>query len=229
MHRNNFSLHNQRKVIIMTKILNKTFSFLLVLAIFFTLSLLSSASEDSTLIPYAMGDLNGDGKVTAVDARITLRSSAKLFALTDEQEAAADVFYDGKISAVNARKILRASAKLETLGEVPMLRADMQKRIMQDGSKLLIGEKSDYNLLKITNYYGTYNGNIVVGFSRPHISIARPPIEIAEGVTMAYIDYIDTVVWNDGEALYIKEAYIKGWLTLENIQCILDIFNATGN
>ncbi len=59
------------------------------------------------------GDLDGNGKVSAADARIALRASAKLVTLDAEQTALADVDKNGKISAADARKILRVSAKLE--------------------------------------------------------------------------------------------------------------------
>lgn len=61
------------------------------------------------------GDLNGDGKVTASDARTALRISAKLETPTKDQFMAADVNGDGRITASDARTILRVSAKLETL------------------------------------------------------------------------------------------------------------------
>ncbi|MDR1629360.1 MAG: leucine-rich repeat protein [Oscillospiraceae bacterium] len=60
------------------------------------------------------GDLDGDGKITAADARTALRASAKLVTLTSAQTTAADVDKDGKITASDARTILRVSAKLQT-------------------------------------------------------------------------------------------------------------------
>ncbi len=75
---------------------------------------------DEKVIPalpdYLVGDANGDGKITASDARIVLRISAKL----DKIESynlpveALDVTGDGKLTASDARKILRISAKLES-------------------------------------------------------------------------------------------------------------------
>ena len=62
----------------------------------------------------ATGDVNGDGKLTASDARAALRMSAKLETYTPEQFAAADVNKDGKLTASDARIILRVSAKLQT-------------------------------------------------------------------------------------------------------------------
>lgn len=60
-----------------------------------------------------LGDVNGDGKLTAADARLALRISAKLETPTDVQFTAADYNKDRKITAADARSILRKSAKLE--------------------------------------------------------------------------------------------------------------------
>lgn len=65
-------------------------------------------------VDFELGDLNADGKVTAADARVTLRIAAKLVTPTAEQMKAADIDGNGKITASDARKILRYSAKLET-------------------------------------------------------------------------------------------------------------------
>ena len=58
-------------------------------------------------------DVNGDAKITAADARIALRNSAKLEKLEGVFVTAADDNGDNKITAADARKILRKSAKLE--------------------------------------------------------------------------------------------------------------------
>lgn len=63
--------------------------------------------------PISKGDVNGDGKVTADDARKALRASAKLENLTNKETLAADINGDGKVTADDARTILRKSAKLE--------------------------------------------------------------------------------------------------------------------
>lgn len=83
-------------------------------AILLTVSLLFSfavifASADAP----ALGDVNNDGKITASDARTTLRASAKLEELTEEQLEIADVDFNDRVSAADARIILRVSAKLE--------------------------------------------------------------------------------------------------------------------
>ena len=62
---------------------------------------------------FLLGDVNKDSKLTAADARIALRVSAKLETLTDYILKVADMNKDGKITAADARTILRKSAKLE--------------------------------------------------------------------------------------------------------------------
>lgn len=64
------------------------------------------------------GDVTGDGKVTAADARKVLRVAAGLEVFDDTQLLVADISGDGKITAADARKILRAAAGLETLPEI---------------------------------------------------------------------------------------------------------------
>ena len=67
---------------------------------------------------FELGDVDGDGKVTAADARRILRRAAKLVVFTNEENVRADVDKDGKITAKDARKVLRVSARLDTFEEV---------------------------------------------------------------------------------------------------------------
>ncbi|MBR1810627.1 MAG: dockerin type I repeat-containing protein [Clostridia bacterium] len=60
----------------------------------------------------APGDINGDGTVNSIDARLALRAAAQLDRLTDEQKSAADVNHDGKVTAADARALLRYAARL---------------------------------------------------------------------------------------------------------------------
>lgn len=62
---------------------------------------------------WAVGDANGDGKVTAADARKILRTSAKLEKTTAAERMHSDVDGDGKITSKDARTTLKKSAKLE--------------------------------------------------------------------------------------------------------------------
>ncbi len=59
-----------------------------------------------------IGDVNGDGKLSTVDAKWILQNLASTRDFTDEQKAFADVNGDGKISVVDAKWILQALAGL---------------------------------------------------------------------------------------------------------------------
>ena len=72
-----------------------------------------STDEAEDPVVYRLGDVNFDGRITAADARLALRISAKLDIPTEIEALAADANKDGVIHAADARKILRVSAKLE--------------------------------------------------------------------------------------------------------------------
>ena len=59
------------------------------------------------------GDVDGDGEVTAADARIALRTSSRLEKLDYASLRAADVNGDGEVLANDARQILRVSSRLD--------------------------------------------------------------------------------------------------------------------
>lgn len=62
------------------------------------------------------GDVNADGSVTVVDARLALRAAIGLEDLDAEQTGVADIDENGEVSVADARMILRAAVKLEDLG-----------------------------------------------------------------------------------------------------------------
>lgn len=63
----------------------------------------------AALYVFVVGDATEDGKVTAADARLVLRQSAKL----DAEEFVCDVTNDGKTTAADARMILRVAARID--------------------------------------------------------------------------------------------------------------------
>ena len=73
------------------------------------------------------GDVNGDNKTTAADARTVLRAAVGLEVLNAEQTKASDVNFDGKITAADARSILRAAVGLETLHATHSYTANVTK------------------------------------------------------------------------------------------------------
>lgn len=69
----------------------------------------NTSAYDTDYIP---GDVNGDGEITASDARLALRAGAQLASLGEKEFLAADVNGDKRITAKDARSILRYSAKI---------------------------------------------------------------------------------------------------------------------
>ena len=62
----------------------------------------------------AIGDIDGDGQVTAADARLALRYAVRLDAPTTTQRPVADADGDGDLTAADARLILRIAVGLDT-------------------------------------------------------------------------------------------------------------------
>lgn len=70
-------------------------------------------TEKMKALTRVMGDLDGDGEVTAADARLALRAAVALDLLDEEQKKRADVDGDGKVTAADARLILRSAVGLD--------------------------------------------------------------------------------------------------------------------
>ncbi len=67
-------------------------------------------TDPSKPVVSKLGDVNGDGRINAVDARWTLQAASGVRTLTAQQTANADVNGDGRITAVDARWILQAAS-----------------------------------------------------------------------------------------------------------------------
>lgn len=76
----------------------------------FALTVISVSAADISL-----GDVSGDGKITASDARLALRAAADLDKLSETQKACADVNGDIKVTAADARILLRIAAGLDSI------------------------------------------------------------------------------------------------------------------
>ncbi len=68
--------------------------------------------ETADLAPF---DTDGDGKVTASDARLVLRAAVGLETFTENQKRALGLEKDDAVSAADARKVLRISVGLEEI------------------------------------------------------------------------------------------------------------------
>ena len=83
------------------------------LSLFFSVILIAACMLTCFASSYVKGDINGDGSVTAADARLALRYSARLEELTPRQIAAAAMSGSDSITAADARTVLRISARLD--------------------------------------------------------------------------------------------------------------------
>ncbi len=72
----------------------------------------------------ALGDVNGDGEVTASDARLALRAAVKLENPTGCFRRAADMDGDGAVTAYDARSALRTALRLGVMTVDEYLSAD---------------------------------------------------------------------------------------------------------
>ncbi len=125
----------------MKKILKMLTSIVLAVLTFVNIVFVSYAAEDTThatglmdmsfaamtqmydndnnllynFVDYRLGDLNKDGEITALDARLCLRVSAKLDKLNYKDSQIADVNDDNNITSADARMILRCSSQIEKL------------------------------------------------------------------------------------------------------------------
>lgn len=92
--------------------LKKILSLLVCVSMLFAFGA-AAAAEDR----FAPGDVNGDGKVAAEDARLCLRQAVGLETFEKGGSAwlACEVTGDGEVTAADARIILRAAVGLETL------------------------------------------------------------------------------------------------------------------
>ena len=68
---------------------------------------------DEIFMIIIMGDNNGDGAVTAADARLALRNAVELESFADWQTAASLVGENQAVTAAEARLILRGAVGLE--------------------------------------------------------------------------------------------------------------------
>ena len=117
----------------MNRLLCFILSFCLLAASLVTLTVSAGAAQ--------IGDVNGDSKVTAADARLALRAAVGLesYAKGSEKFQAADMNQDGAITAADARLILRMAVGLG----VPAAASSAQYDILRSGTFYLEGSMSD--------------------------------------------------------------------------------------
>ena len=103
-----------------------------------------------------LGDVSGDGKITASDARKILRIAATLDDCDDETKLIADVDKNGKIVAADARKVLRVAAQIDPeFGDITIGEAETTT---EPAAEITRTELKDCIGMTVTNFmkqYGT--------------------------------------------------------------------------
>ena len=164
-----------------------------VLLLMFVLSAFSPAAFAAATA--RAGDIDGDRKITAADARTALRIAVELSVAADEIFPYADVDGDGKIKAEDARRILRAAVGLEDAGafaafpaQTPFKGKDIpywSKREMSDfslsaGTSYTI--KKEFVKRRGTQYYWTSSNPDVATVSAAGRIVAK-----AKGFSCIYL------------------------------------------
>lgn len=125
---------------------------------FATVFALEDGSADPTTkaTEYEIGDVNMDGRVTAVDARMALQIATRTLVLSDDALKLADYNKDGNVTSNDARYILRHSLRLDPYYVAPP--TTQPPTTQEPTTKPLTPETRKYkeefsNLFK-TNYAG---------------------------------------------------------------------------
>ena len=96
--------------------MKKIISILLAVALAFSCVVMACAEDELSWEEIKMGgkrgDVNADGKITAVDALMVLKNVAGSQDLAKTQTLRADMNQDSKVTAIDARWILQTAAGL---------------------------------------------------------------------------------------------------------------------
>ena len=116
------------------------------------------------------GDMDGDGSITAGDARTVLRISAQLESCDDDGFIIADMDADGNITAGDARTVLRISAQLES--ELPEITIGGGQEISDGvGMELskFIGKYGPFEMVGTSDGTKTYRNDFITVVSDPEM------------------------------------------------------------
>ncbi len=160
----------------MSKLKKTLYIFLAITILAFSVILFASAETTNSI-----GDVNGDGKISASDARLALRASVGLEKLTDTQFKSADVNNDNKVTASDARTILRVSVGLENF--------EIKSEYDTFSDNWHFGIDDDH--VVITDEYGNgYVDNLIlIQFKTKDIKIIEKVISTINGTVIGNSDY----------------------------------------
>ena len=159
----------------------------------------------ATAPTYSLGDVNGDGRIRANDARLCLRIAADIDIVSDEVFNVADINSDGMVRANDARIILRISAELDSIDNYTGIQPAETTTVQSTKAQTTTGE--EYRLVRIERHFDiTFYSDVMLNPSvQPTLvdvlrniylfdSQGRLSIKIEEatgGVTMSKYTYDD--------------------------------------
>jgi hypothetical protein len=197
----------------------------IILAVILTISMLGVTAFAETL----KGDVNGDGNITAVDARMILQAVAGLE--TVDNTTLYDVDSNGSVSAIDARIILQIVAGLREHPEVSNVNEENLKRfvaafngIKTDASAVTLVSTTTYKCQEtsinpalswlftkediegsLADSYGTKDVNET--YTGEDIALAFPPTGTTCTLTM---DDIKSIKVEEGPKYYSCTIVVKG-------------------
>jgi hypothetical protein len=117
------------------------------------------------------------------------------------------------------------------LGTFPGLDAKTEKRILQEFFKTYVKPedteaKATVNDIRITGYFGTYNGVVIVRFGGYFGYADVITVESVAGINFTYPNPKPNLAWKDGILYRLQEAYDLGLLTDEDVKNIHEKYYA---
>jgi len=173
-------------------------------------------------VDYVFGDVNNDGKISAIDASLVLQYDARLIKEDGLNIVTADVNGDGKINAIDASLILQYDAKLinkfpfedstdtdlPPSGDTPFLNDVSYNSV----GEFITGISNDFTnsvLQEYESYHGKNKGDILKGFIE----------NLKNGSTPLYIPYYQgkEIEFRNKEgfsniAVFPSELYGQPWI-----------------
>ncbi len=177
-----------------------------IISLFMALCLLMSLPVFSSAA--VKGDVNGDGKVTAADARLTLRCSVQLEVFTAAQKKTADINSDSKITAADARTILRMSVGLVDTAVITVQYARNYK-----------GDYSSFRTIRASND---------IDYSFPVILSTNADVTEFRIVGLRYSDFYNKKTYYDADIIENCGTFGKGEKIVIYITCLSDIYSEYG-
>ena len=103
----------------MKRILSALLALLILTCVLAPAVFAAPGDEEKEDAPAVYGDVDGDGEVTAADARLVLRAAVELEPIEEDDPVFyfVDIDADGALTAADARLVLRAAVELEDLAD----------------------------------------------------------------------------------------------------------------